>query len=209
MNAFSVGRPGEAAITLSDGLLRHLDRRELIGVMAHEMAHIANNDLRLHALADMLTRVSSLLSFLGQVLILLYLPLMILMDTWVPVLPILVLLLAPSALSLLQLALSRTREFNADLGAARLTGDPQGLASALGKLESSQGSLWETLFLPGRRVPAPSILRTHPHTGERVRRLREIAGTQDPETFPGPDWLQERFPVVHRSPRWHWLGPWY
>ena len=64
-----------------------------------------------------------------------------------------------------------TREFDADLGAAMLTGDPDGLASALVKLERVQGRMWESLVLPGGRNPAPSVLRTHPPTAERVTRL--------------------------------------
>lgn len=83
--------------------------------------------------------------------------------------------------SLLQFALSRTREFDADLDAAGLTEDPIGLASALEKIERSQGRLWETIFLPGRRVPDPSLLRTHPDTQERMRRLLSLRG-KVPET---------------------------
>ena len=72
------------------------------------------------------------------------------------------------------MALSRTREFDADLEAARLTGDPDGLASALQKLEKAQGRLWEGVILPGGRIPDPSILRSHPLTDERVARLQSL-----------------------------------
>jgi heat shock protein HtpX len=98
---------------------------------------------------------------------------------------VLVLLAAPTVGGLLQLALSRTREFDADLGAALLTGDPDGLASALTKLERAQGRAWENVFLPTGRNPNPSVLRTHPLTAERVKRLMALKAGVDPR-LPGP-----------------------
>ena len=84
--------------------------------------------------------------------------------------------LAPTLCSLLQLALARTREFEADLNAVSLTGDPAGLASALRLIERYQGRFWEDLIFPStRRVPQPSILRTHPATEARIERLRRLA----------------------------------
>ena len=91
-----------------------------------------------------------------------------------PWLAVLVLLAAPTVGGLLQMALSRTREFDADLGAAMLTGDPDGLASALQKLERVQGRRWENMFLPGGRTPDPSVLRTHPLTADRIARLKAL-----------------------------------
>ncbi len=79
-------------------------------------------------------------------------------------------------MALLQLALARTREFDADLEAAQLTGDPAGLASALAKLEYYHHGGFERLFLPSRRLPEPSLLRTHPPTAGRIERLRALAG---------------------------------
>jgi heat shock protein HtpX len=73
---------------------------------------------------------------------------------------------------LLQLALSRTREFNADLGAAAITGDPAALASALAKLEYEEGSFLRRLFLPS--APQAEWLRTHPASSERIRRLHAL-----------------------------------
>ena len=71
------------------------------------------------------------------------------------------------------MALSRTREYDADREAAGLTGDPAGLASALGSLERYQGRVWEDLMLPfpARRIPYPSLLRSHPETADRINRL--------------------------------------
>jgi heat shock protein HtpX len=73
--------------------------------------------------------------------------------------------------SLLQLALSRNREFDADDYAADLTGDPAGLASALRKIEREQASIWRRLFQPYVRGDMPTLLRSHPKTEERVARL--------------------------------------
>ncbi len=175
MNAFSVGSAKSSVIAVSDGILRYLDRREISGVLAHEITHIKNNDLRLHALADLMTRVTSTFSFLGQVLIIIYLPLAMFSKTDIPLIPILLLIFAPSLSMLLQLALSRTREFDADLGAAGLTGDPMGLASALQKMDRHERSIWDFVYLPGRKQPHPSLLRTHPHTRERLDRLSSLA----------------------------------
>jgi len=78
--------------------------------------------------------------------------------------------MGPSFSSLLQLALSRRREFDADVGGARLSGDPLGLASALRNLELQHRALWRRL-LAGRPDLGPSVLRSHPHSGERIERL--------------------------------------
>ncbi|HOJ14248.1 MAG TPA: zinc metalloprotease HtpX [Deltaproteobacteria bacterium] len=189
MNAFSVGTPRASAIALSDGLLRTLSWREIAGVLAHEVSHIKNNDLRIHALADLMTRVTSTLSFIGQVLIVFYLPMAVFSDARVPLAPILLLIFAPTVSMLLQLALSRTREFDADLGAAELTGDPGGLASALRKMESLERRFWPYVFFPARKGLQPSLLRTHPHTEERIRRLDAAAAGKggSPFVYEGPD----------------------
>ncbi|MEJ2692120.1 MAG: zinc metalloprotease HtpX [Candidatus Thiodiazotropha sp.] len=177
MNAFTAGTPTDAAIAVSDGLLRRLDWRELSGVLAHEMMHIVHQDTRLMAFADLTGRLTGLLSITGQLLLLINRPLLILGEATLPWLPILLLIAAPNLSSLVQLALSRSREYEADLGAVELTGDPLGLASALSKLESPRGSLLARLLFPGQRIPDPSMLRTHPPTEERVRRLLELADT--------------------------------
>jgi heat shock protein HtpX len=171
MNAFSVGVPGRSAIALSDAMLRRLTLRELAGVLAHEVSHIRNNDLWVMGLADLFSRLTSLLAFVGQCLLILNLPLLLFglvtIDWWL----ILLLIIAPLVSALAQLALSRTREYAADLNAARLTGDPEGLAQALAAIEREQGGWLEHVLMPGRRVPEPSLLRTHPQTAARVERL--------------------------------------
>lgn len=179
MNAFSVGTPQSSAIAVSDGIIRFLGKRELSGVLAHEIIHIRNNDLRLHALADLLTKVTGFLSFVGQVLIALYLPLAMFSRVEIPLIPIVLLIFAPSLSMLLQLALSRTREFEADSGAANLTGDPMGLAMALEKMDCYERSIRDLVYFPGRKRSHPSLLRTHPHTRERYERLACLAGSQE------------------------------
>jgi heat shock protein HtpX len=96
----------------------------------------------------------------------------------------LVLIALPYVVTLLQLALSRSREFDADLAGAGLTGDPEGLASALESLERSTGRIWERTMLPRGRLPDPLVLRTHPATEERTRRLRELV-PRDRQRWPG------------------------
>jgi len=125
---------------------------------------------------------------------------------------ILVLYLAPLVSSLLQLGLSRAREYDADLEGAMLTGDPQGLISALAKLERYTGRFWEDLMfpVPGRRVPQPSLLRSHPSTEDRIARLREL---ERKPTLP-PIIIEEEplvgpWPTVVVGPRFRWPGIWY
>jgi len=120
----------------------------------------------------------------------------------------------PMVTTLMQLALSRTREFEADLEAVRLTGDPGGLASALAKIERMSGGLLERIFLPGRRVPEPSLFRTHPVTEERIRRLLELEGREIEKPV---DHVQAHsFSDLHhlpslliRRPHWHFSRLWY
>lgn len=187
MNAFAVGRRDESAIAITDGLVRRLTLRELAGVLAHEMSHIAHEDVKVMAFADMVSRYTSLMSTVG--LFSLFLNLVGFAggyETQVPWVAVIVLMAAPTIGGLLQMALSRTREYDADLGAAMLTGDPDGLASALMKLERAQQRLWEGLILPGGRVPDPSVLRTHPPTDERVRRLMALKAARGMPAAP-PD----------------------
>ncbi len=170
-NAFAVGSGHNAAIALTDGLLRLLNTRELAGVLAHETSHIVNHDMRLMNLADLISRLTHMLSMIGILLAVISLPLALMGMAPLPLSGLLLLIIAPTLSALLQLGLSRVREFQADLSAVHITGDPEGLASALGKIEQRQTSLWQQILLPGYRDPQPSILRTHPDTAERVRRL--------------------------------------
>jgi heat shock protein HtpX len=173
LNAFATGTPQHAVIGITEGLLRRLSLRELAGVLAHEISHVRNNDLAVMGLADILTRFTQVLSYLAVFLAIVNLPAWLLGESDMSYSALLLLYLAPTIGSLLQLGLSRTREYDADLEGAQLTGDPRGLASALEKLERYQGTFWEDLMLPvpTRRIPQPSLLRSHPPTEQRVARL--------------------------------------
>ena len=210
LNAFTTGTTANAAIALSDGLLRRMNRRELIGVLAHEVSHLANGDTQVMALADLVSRITSLLSLMGQFMLWFSLPLWLFGQISLPWLPILVMVLAPSLSALAQLALSRNREYEADRSAAALSGDPEGLISALQKLEYDQRRRWEGFFLPGQRIPEPSLLRTHPPTEERIQRLRSLQAQPSPalgfSDELGQDFLPQAPP---RAPRWHPWGLWW
>jgi heat shock protein HtpX len=174
INAFAVGLPDNAIIALSDGILRRLSLKELIAVLAHEISHIAQEDVRIMGFADMMSRLTNFLSITGQFLLILKLLLLLFNLNLISWTTILILIFAPIVTDLLQLALSRTREYNADLGAAALLGDPETLASALLKIDAYQGNILEQIFLPGYRSPEPSLFRTHPPTKKRVQRLLSL-----------------------------------
>ena len=207
--AFATGTPEDSAIALSDGMLRAMDGRELAGVLAHEVAHVAHRDLWLMTFADMTARLVALASLAGQVLLLLNLPLILLGEVHVPWLALLLLVFAPTLASLLQRALSRAREFDADLGGARLTGDPAGLARALAKLERRVGRAWEEVLLLGRRIPEPSLLRTHPPTEERVRRLMALAPPERSAPRPRVAYAVPAVAPAFGPPRWRRAGLWW
>ncbi|MCC5989502.1 MAG: M48 family metalloprotease [Pararhodobacter sp.] len=207
-NAFAIGHSGDSVICISDGLLRLLGPRELAAVLAHEMAHIAHRDLWVMGLADGLTRLVSIASWAGMLLLIIYLPLVLAGAADFPWHVPLVLIFAPTLMALLQLALSRNREFDADLGAVTLTGDPAALASALSKLEARGGRMWEEILLPGRRIPEPSLLRTHPPSEERIARLRQLALPQAPHPLPGAPHTRLQMPTPPR-PRFHRSGMWF
>lgn len=228
-NAFAAGTGDESFVAVTDGLLRTLDRRELAGVLAHEVAHIVNQDIRVLGTADAITRTASMMSRIGIFLLL--------FSGIGPMLGVssgrflfggLVLFVAPSILIMLQLAISRTREFDADLGAAELTGDPAGLASALQKLKppQSQGFM-ERVLRPGTKRTQPAMLRTHPPTEERVHRLHalelikqegirtenaaraEMASSRESDLEHVPVFAQTH-PAVKKKPRYHLTnGLWY
>lgn len=211
LNAFATGSPERASIAVTSGMLERLSYREVAGVLAHEISHVRNNDLWIMGLADTLSRMTQVLAYLGVFLLILNLPALITGKIVVPWLVPLLLYLAPTVGSLLQLALSRAREYDADLEGAELTGDPVGLASALDKVERYQGRFWEDMLLPGRRIPQPSLLRSHPPTEERVRRLLELAPPRRP-AFTWPHATAPHassFAALNARPRYYWPGVWF
>jgi heat shock protein HtpX len=174
-------------------------------VLAHEVAHIAHHDLRVMGLADYISRLTHLLAMTGQLMLLVMLPFVLAGSVGINLWGLVALAISPHLALLAQLGLSRTREFDADLAAARLTGDPAGLASALAKIEQvSRG--WRSWLLPGWGNPDPSWLRTHPATHERIARLVELAA-REPILPPWPanDFMPQ--PPV-RVPRWRAGGLW-
>ncbi len=212
LNAFATGNTRNPFIAITEGLLRTLSLRELAGVLAHEVSHIRNNDLWVMGLADTLSRFTQAMSTVAMMLALMNVMGMMFGVLFVSWGAVILLYAAPLASSLLQLGLSRAREYDADLEGALLTGDPQGLVSALNKLERYTGRFWEDLIfpVPGRRVPGPSVLRTHPRTEDRVARLRELESRpqSSPIVVTGQSYSPTRL-LSAEAPRRHWSGVWY
>ncbi|AWN15940.1 zinc metalloprotease HtpX [Salinisphaera sp. LB1] len=213
INAFTVGTRGDAALVVTAGLVNTLDGREIVGVLAHEISHVAHNDLWVMGLADLFSRMTAFLSWLGQLLVLVNLPLLLLGAVAINGFAILLLVFAPLSSTLAQLALSRTREFDADLDAARLTGDPDALASALARMEWRQGG-WTRVLWPGRRGGLWSLLRTHPETRERIARLQALKAVGMSADHPPPAVPDPWEPIVPPRlagwpPRWWWSRPWH
>jgi len=182
-NAFATGRnPEHAAVAATTGILRVLSERELRGVMAHELAHVKHRDILISTVsATMAGAISALANFAmffggrdsdGR-----------------RSNPIAVAMLAPLAGALIQMAISRAREFEADRGGAQISGDPQALASALQKIHAFAAGI---PFPAAEQHPATAqmmimnplagggiskLFSTHPATEERVARLMEMART--------------------------------
>jgi heat shock protein HtpX len=206
VNAFTVGNRRQSVVALTDGLLARLTPRELAAVLAHEIAHIAHDDLKVMNLADYVSRLTGVYALVGQVLILLYLPAWLFGGVDLPWLGLLILVFSPHLALLAQLGLSRVREFDADLAAARLTGDPHALASALAKIEQISRT-WRAWLLPGWGNPEPSWLRTHPATEERIRRLLALDLPAPADSGPLPAFTPAAA-NVRRVPRWYPGGIW-
>ena len=210
LNAFAVGSRDDAAITVTDGLLRRLDGRELAAVLAHELAHVRANDVWVMTLAEFAARITSTLSFFGLALLFVWLPISLFSGGGLPLVPILVMIFAPTLSAVLQLALSRTREYDADIAAVELTGDPRGLASALNTLERLQGGWMERMFL----ARVPHWMRTHPQTDERIRRLLALEEGGPAAWHEVADWTDDPFlrrPRLERSRHaagWLWSKLW-
>ncbi len=200
-NAFAVGHDSSAAVAITDGLLRTLNPREIEGVLAHEVAHLRHHDTYVMGLADTISRITSTISRIGLLMMLFGISAIFIANEsmmWF-FFRGLILFFAPTVVVLLQLALSRSREFNADLGSVELTGDPYGLASALDKLErlSRPQPIWQKVLMPGRNQKQPAILRTHPATKERIDRLVSLV-KQKPDSIPAP--LHPIAPPVSYTP---------
>ncbi len=212
LNAFAVGTKANASIAITDGLLRRLKQDEIAGVLAHEISHIANNDLRLMNLADLLSRMTHVMSLFGILLVVFSMPLILSGVASISILGLLVLILAPVLSAVLQFALSRVREFDADVEAVSLTGDPKGLASALHKIEQQETGIWKRLVFPSYKQTDPSLFRSHPDTQERIKRLLALQPEYRQLHYASP-WESHMlsFPEIHiiRDPRHRFLmGIW-
>jgi heat shock protein HtpX len=183
-NAFATGRgPKKAVVAVTRGLLQVLDEDELRGVLAHEMAHVRHRDILITSVA---AAVAMAITFLAR------------MVMWGAMFggagddddgggifgALAMMILAPIAAVLIQAALSRSREFEADRGGAELLGNPEPLARALQKIEAyakqvpmkidpAQATAYIINPLTGRKVQFANWFSTHPPTEERIERLRE------------------------------------
>lgn len=176
MDVFTAGLNSNTSIIISHNLISRLDTRELTAVLAHEISHVRGNDLLVMMIASVISSLTTTMAAVGSILILIYIPLYILADEAVPWVLLIILMVAPFFSTFLQLALSRSREFSADLEAVRLTEDPLSLASALEKIETYQWNWLEKILMQPKRDPMPPILRTHPQVIDRVNRLKDLAG---------------------------------
>jgi heat shock protein HtpX len=189
-NAFATGRdPDHAAVAVTQGIMELLSPDELEGVLAHELTHVKNRDTLTQAVAG---TIAGAITFLGRMLSFgaLYGP--VYRDTRRGPNPfglLFLIVLAPLSAGLIQLAISRTREFAADQGSAEITHNPLALANALAKLEkvgqqipmNGNPALSPLLIInPLSAEGLQSLFRTHPSTEERIRRLMELAQQPQP-----------------------------
>ena len=166
---FSSGNRQRSAIAVSDAAVSILAERELRAVLAHEMAHIAADDIGLMRVADILGRITSFVATFG--LLALLFGVMVLPAGAMSSGVVWFLALAPTSVSLLQLALLRRREYAADAASVGITHDPSALAAALQKIERATRWTLKRMFGDAGAFEAPTLLRTHPTTQDRIARL--------------------------------------
>lgn len=179
-NAFATGRdPQHAAVAVTGGIRALLNDRELMGVMGHEMAHVKNRDILTSSVVATIASAISSLAYMAM---------------WFgggsrdgergnPLAALVAMLVAPLAASLIQMAISRSREFQADLDGARTVQDPEALASALAKLQMgaqripmqvAESTAHLYIVNPFSARQMAGLFSTHPPTEERIARLRSM-----------------------------------
>lgn len=177
-NAFATGRnPNHAAVAVTQGILQVLDWDELKGVLAHEISHVGNRDILIGSVAAAIATgimfISRFAMFFGGDD----------EDRPNPIVLLALMILAPMAGMLIQMAITRSREYEADRTGARLLGDGEPLARALAKIENAaqrvpmdvspqQASMYIVNPLTNRKIKAANFFRTHPPTEDRIARLR-------------------------------------
>lgn len=172
--AFATGTTKKSGIAISSGLINLLNKNELAGVLGHEISHIANNDIRVMWFAMIINRATGILSVFGQVLVIINLPLILFSGLAINWLIIGLLVFAPTLAFILQLTLSRVREYSADMGSAELLGSPAPLISALQKIDGTPRTFWGNFVYSNRKKETSSLFSTHPPTKERIKRLMAL-----------------------------------
>lgn len=180
-NAFATGRnPHHAAVAVTTGLLQLLDRRELAGVLAHELGHIKNRDILIGSMAAVLAGAISYLATMAQWAMLFGGGRHSNDEGGNPLAALLMIIVAPIAAALIQMAISRGREYLADRAGAEICGQPRALASALEKLtlynqqrpmQVNPASAQMYIVTPLRGGQIANLFSTHPPMAERIRRL--------------------------------------
>ena len=187
-NAFATGRnPEHAAVAATTGLLRLMNRDELAGVMAHELAHVEHRDTLIGAVAATIAGAIAMLANFAQWALIFGAGRNSQNGGGNPLVTLVMMLLAPLAASLIQMAVSRSREYAADARGAAISGKPLGLANALRKLssansripmpdaESHPASAHMFIINPLKGQSFAKLFSTHPPTEERIRRLEAAA----------------------------------
>jgi heat shock protein HtpX len=183
-NAFATGRnPQHAAVAVTTGLLELLDRNEIAGVLAHELGHIKNRDILIGSVAAVLAGAISYLATMAQWAMLFGGGRSSDEEGGNPLAALVMIIVAPIAAALIQMAISRGREYLADEAGARISGQPRSLASALEKLTAynrqlpmqvNPASAQMYIVNPLRGGQLANLFSTHPPMEERIRRLRAM-----------------------------------